>query len=89
MTALQPHPNRTNKYKNLVLTSSLDWSIKLWNLTNFSEPVFEFFTSSYEYVCDVQWCVHGLLHIQHKIQSIAACVISSNSVCYHFILAVY
>lgn len=29
--------------------------MKLWNIDNLNEPIFEFFTSSYDYVCDVQW----------------------------------
>ena len=55
ITAVQPHPNPSNKYKNLVLSSSLDWSVKLWNLSSFAHPVFEFTSASYDYVCDVQW----------------------------------
>ena len=49
------HPSRNSKYSNLVLTSSLDWTVKLWNLDDFTKPLLEFSSSSYDYVCDVQW----------------------------------
>ena len=55
ITSIEPHPSRSNKYKHLVLSSSLDWTVKLWDLKNFSQPLIEFFTPSYDYVCDVQW----------------------------------
>lgn len=55
ITSIEPHPSRSNKYKHLVLSSSLDWTVKLWDLKNFSAPLIEFFTPSYDYVCDVQW----------------------------------
>ncbi len=55
ITSIEPHPSRSNKYKHLVLSSSLDWTVKLWDLKNFAQPLIEFFTPSYDYVCDVQW----------------------------------
>lgn len=55
ITAIEPHPSRSNKYKHLLLSSSLDWTVKLWDLKDFTQPIFEFFAPSYDYVCDVQW----------------------------------
>ena len=55
ITALEPHPSRSNKYKHLLLSSSLDWTVKLWDLRSFGQPIVEFFSPSYDYVCDVQW----------------------------------
>jgi dynein intermediate chain len=55
ITSIEPHPSRSSKYKHLLLSSSLDWTVKLWDLKNFAQPLIEFFTPSYDYVCDVQW----------------------------------
>lgn len=55
ITAIQQHPHSSNKYKNLVLTSSLDWTVKLWSLTDLTQPMYEFFSPTCDYVCDVQW----------------------------------
>ena len=38
-----------------MLTSSLDWTVKLWNLAQSNEPILEFFTPTYDYICGVQW----------------------------------
>ena len=38
-----------------MLTSSLDWTVKLWNLSQSTKPVLEFFTPTYDYICGVQW----------------------------------
>lgn len=55
ITSIEPHPSRSNKYKHLLLSSSLDWTVKLWDLKNFAQPLMEFFSPTYDYVCDVQW----------------------------------
>lgn len=55
VTAIQPHCSKIKNHKCLLLTSSLDWSVKLWNLNNMQTPILEFFTPDYDYVCDVQW----------------------------------
>eukprot|EP01038_Epipyxis_sp_PR26KG_P005946 gene5946-8195_t len=55
VTSIQPHPNNAKYLKNLLLTSSLDWTVKLWHASNFDKPIFEFSTRTYDYVCDVQW----------------------------------
>lgn len=55
ITSIEPHPSRSNKYKHLLLSSSLDWTVKLWDLKNFSQPIIEFFSPTYDYVSDVQW----------------------------------
>jgi WD40 repeat protein len=41
--------------KGSLLTSSVDWTVKLWNLTQSASPVFEFSTSVYDYISDVRW----------------------------------
>jgi dynein intermediate chain len=56
VTSIHPHPaTQSKKYKALVLTSSLDWTVKLWTLDNFTTPLLEFTTTSYDYISDVQW----------------------------------
>eukprot|EP01034_Spumella_vulgaris_P030528 gene30528-37765_t len=56
VTSIHPHPStQSKKYKALVLTSSLDWTVKLWTLDNFTAPLLEFTTTSYDYISDVQW----------------------------------
>ncbi len=69
---IHPDSNSINSksklYRNLILTSSLDWAVKLWKLPYQDEmssgrftpsdnirPLLEFRTADYEYVCDVQW----------------------------------
>ncbi len=43
-----------------MLTASLDWTVKLWNVAEVQQgqtkPLYEFVSSSYDYVCDVRWC---------------------------------
>jgi len=39
----------------LVLTASIDWTIKLWNIKNLCSPIFEFLSPACDYQCDVQW----------------------------------
>jgi hypothetical protein len=93
ITSIHVHPDigsggHKKVFRNLILTSSLDWAVKLWKLpsrmenntgtctcidigigigvdsTNTSgnntnspmQPLLEFRTADYEYVCDVQWC---------------------------------
>ena len=55
ITALQMHPSKGKYYKNLLLSASLDWTVKLWNLSHTATPLMQFYTQSYDYVCDVQW----------------------------------
>jgi WD40 repeat protein len=55
VSSIEPHVSRRTAFKNLLLTSSLDWTVKLWNLGSFGKPLFEFNMPSYDYVCDVKW----------------------------------
>lgn len=55
ITSVHTHPSSNKKYKHFILTSSLDWSVKLWSSENLTKPVLEFYTSSYDYISDVQW----------------------------------
>lgn len=55
ITNIQPHNSQNKHHKNLLLTASLDWTVKLWNLAKLDKPILEFFTPSYDYVCDAKW----------------------------------
>ncbi len=55
ITSIEPHGSQNKHYKSLLLTSSLDWTVKLWNLSNLSKPIVELFSPSYDYVSDVKW----------------------------------
>lgn len=51
------HPlTSSHSYKDLFLTASIDWVIKLWNSSDLSNPIYEFLSPTCEYQCDVQWC---------------------------------
>lgn len=41
----------------LVLTSGVDWTCKLWAPAYQDRPLLSFTSSSYDYMCDVQWYV--------------------------------
>lgn len=56
VTSIRLHPSPAKHCRSLLLTSSLDWTVKLWNLAAGSSPVLEFRTGQYDYVCDVCWC---------------------------------
>lgn len=45
----------STKYKHLLLTSSLDWTVKLWSMHQLQQPLYEFFSPTCDYICDVQW----------------------------------
>ncbi len=58
VSSMHRNPHNGKFFKDLLLTSSLDWTVKLWNtspslFTN--EPLLEIVAPSYDYVCDVQW----------------------------------
>ena len=56
ITAMSIHPPTNNNiYSNLLLTTSFDWTVKLWNLKESKFPIAEFVSTNYDYVCDVQW----------------------------------
>ncbi|CAM9372231.1 unnamed protein product, partial [Ectocarpus fasciculatus] len=55
LTSMSPHNSNSRVFKNFMLTSSLDWTVKLWNLSQGTKPVLEFFTPTYDYICGVQW----------------------------------
>lgn len=87
VTAMELNPSTNKQYSSLLLTSSLDWTVKLWDLSTWGgaarvaptaagtsssaaasggssgtgtaaniTPIFEFFSETYDYICDVQWC---------------------------------
>ena len=55
VTAMHLHPSSSRVCRNLLLTASLDWTTKLWNVSSSSAPLLEFRTQTYDYVCDVAW----------------------------------
>jgi dynein intermediate chain len=55
VTAMHLHPSSSRVCRNLLLTASLDWTTKLWNMSSSSAPLLEFRTQTYDYVCDVAW----------------------------------
>jgi len=59
VTGLNVHPglSQSEKYSemsDLMLSSSMDWTVKLWHPKERTTPLFTF-ESSQEYVYDVQW----------------------------------
>jgi len=59
ITGLSVHPGASQNDKrlemtNLLLTSSMDWTIKLWNPEKEKTPLFSF-ESSHDWIYDVQW----------------------------------
>jgi dynein intermediate chain len=40
---------------NLFLTSSVDWSVKLWSASLPLQQLMEFWNPIYDYICDVKW----------------------------------
>eukprot|EP00595_Chromulina_sp_UTEXLB2642_P000347 CAMPEP_0196762400 /NCGR_PEP_ID=MMETSP1095-20130614/1844_1 /TAXON_ID=96789 ORGANISM="Chromulina nebulosa, Strain UTEXLB2642" /NCGR_SAMPLE_ID=MMETSP1095 /ASSEMBLY_ACC=CAM_ASM_000446 /LENGTH=436 /DNA_ID=CAMNT_0042113173 /DNA_START=647 /DNA_END=1953 /DNA_ORIENTATION=- len=56
ITSLDIHPSSRPLYHNLLLTSSLDWTVKLWHLQSSESPLLVFQAPSYDYVSDVKWC---------------------------------
>ena len=54
---MHKNPSVSKFLKDLLLTSSLDWTVKLWNTSEqaFGEPLLELVSPTYDYVCDVKW----------------------------------
>ena len=51
------HPSHRKSLRDLLLTASVDWTVKLWKLSvAASVPLMEFHIPSFDYVCDVSWC---------------------------------
>ena len=58
VSSMNRNPHGGKFCKDLLLTSSLDWTVKLWNTLPSSfnnEPLLEVVAPSYDYICDVQW----------------------------------
>jgi dynein intermediate chain, cytosolic len=59
ITAIDLHPSSRQLYRNLFLTSSVDWTIKLWQLgAGIASPaslLVSFQSPAYDYVSDVKW----------------------------------
>jgi dynein intermediate chain len=43
----------------LVLSTGVDWTTKLWAPAYTDQPLLSFLSHSYDYMCDVQWCVYN------------------------------
>ena len=59
ITSVSLHSNSKKTLKDLVLTSSVDWTVKLWNLSSLTSdiPLIEFSSTSFDYVCHTHWSV--------------------------------
>lgn len=58
ITAVHINPSASKHFKYLALTSSVDWSIKMWDVSDISmsaTPVLEFTASTFEYFSSVRW----------------------------------
>jgi WD40 repeat protein len=58
ITSVHINPSASKQFKHLALTSSVDWSIKLWNINDISmaaTPLLEFTASTFDYFCSVRW----------------------------------
>eukprot|EP01039_Chlorochromonas_danica_P000407 gene407-440_t len=56
VSCLHCHPSSSTKYRFLMLSCSLDWSVKLWHLQRLSKPLLEFGNIYCDYIAAVQWC---------------------------------
>jgi dynein intermediate chain, cytosolic len=59
ITAITVNPSTVKPFKDLILTSSVDWTVKLWNLQRIGtapSPIFEFSASAFDYYSSVRWC---------------------------------
>lgn len=57
ISSMHRNPGGGKFFRDLLLTSSLDWTVKLWNTSagHFEEPLLELLAPTYDYVCDVKW----------------------------------
>ncbi len=61
VSSMHRNPHGGKFCKDLLLTSSLDWTVKLWNTLPSSfhhqnqQALLEVVSPSYDYICDVQW----------------------------------
>ena len=60
LTSMSLHPapktwNKGHEYSHILLTSSMDWSVKLWNPKMGKSPPIASFEASQDYVFDVKW----------------------------------
>ncbi|KAJ3258464.1 hypothetical protein HK103_003586 [Boothiomyces macroporosus] len=60
VSALDPHPSMHPDFQNLILSSSFDWTIKLWNTQQYKssstiKPI-KSFEESRDFIADVKWC---------------------------------
>lgn len=59
ITAITSNPSTVKPFKDLILTSSVDWTVKLWNIQRIGtapSPIFEFSASAFDYYSSVRWC---------------------------------
>ncbi|KAJ3275934.1 hypothetical protein HDV01_006801 [Terramyces sp. JEL0728] len=61
VTALDTHPSKHPDFQNLMLSSSFDWTVKLWNTQQYKtssaaiKPI-KSFEESRDFITDVKWC---------------------------------
>jgi dynein intermediate chain, cytosolic len=59
ITAITVNTSTVKPFKDLILTSSVDWTVKLWNIQRIGtapSPIFEFSASAFDYYSSVRWC---------------------------------
>lgn len=59
VTSITVNPSPSKLFKDLILTSSVDWTVKLWNIKKIGvppSPIFVFSGSVFDYYCSVRWC---------------------------------
>lgn len=53
------NPTPLSAFRKLLLTASIDWSIKLWNVVDDDlghRPLLQFNAAAFDYFCGVSWC---------------------------------
>jgi hypothetical protein len=59
VTAITVNPSTVKPFRDMILTSSVDWTVKLWNIQRMNtspSPILEFSASAFDYYCSVRWC---------------------------------
>jgi dynein intermediate chain len=55
VTSVDVNPSASAMLRGLVLSSSVDWTTKLWHMDKSSRPIMSFSHGSFDYVCDARW----------------------------------
>lgn len=55
VTSIDLNPGTSKALKGLLLSSSVDWTSKLWNLGHSRQALLTFSHGTFDYVCDARW----------------------------------